>query len=86
MGHAGGIARIAVHNGIDSITEGGNDAPVVEQAKANARLIAMAPTTYEALMKLKQFLIVEPTPHELQNIISEIHKIEDLVEGRKKFE
>ena len=41
-GFAGGIARVHVDNGIASITEGGNDCPPLEQAKANGALIAAA--------------------------------------------
>jgi hypothetical protein len=48
-GYAGGIASIHVHNGIDSISAGGNDAPPVGEAKANGWLIASSPELYEAL-------------------------------------
>ena len=41
-GYAGGIARVHVDNGIASITEGGNDCPPLEQAKANGLLLAAA--------------------------------------------
>ena len=41
-GYAGGIARVHVDNGIASITEGGNDCPPPEQAKANGLLLAAA--------------------------------------------
>jgi hypothetical protein len=39
----GAICTVAVDNGITLISEGGNDAPPQEEAKANARLIAAAP-------------------------------------------
>jgi len=48
-GYAGGIASVHVHNGIGSIAAGGNDAPPLEEAKANGYLIAAAPELYEAL-------------------------------------
>ena len=44
----GGICRVEFDNGLP-ISEGGNDAPDLEQAKANARLIAAAPDLLEAL-------------------------------------
>ncbi len=50
-GYAGGICHIHIDNGM-SISEGGNDAPPLEEAKANATLIAAAPDMYEALKKV----------------------------------
>lgn len=47
--YAGGIGCIYVSNGIKSISEGGNDCPPVEEARANGFLIAAAPELYEAL-------------------------------------
>lgn len=47
-GGMGGICDIEIDNGL-LISEGGNDAPDIEQAKANAHLIAAAPDLYEAL-------------------------------------
>ena len=41
-GYAGGIARVHVDNGIASITEGGNDCPPLEEAKANGLLLTAA--------------------------------------------
>lgn len=51
-GYAGGIASVHVHNGIALVSEGGNDAPPLNEAKANGRLIAAAPELYEALAAL----------------------------------
>lgn len=48
-GYAGGIATVHVHNGIASIRDGGNEAPPLEEAKANGHLIAAAPELYDAL-------------------------------------
>ena len=48
----GGIADIHVFNGIDNITEGGNDCPPMEEAKANARLITKSPDMYHLLKKI----------------------------------
>lgn len=41
-GGLGGVAKIEINNGLH-ISEGGNDAPDLEQAKANARRIACVP-------------------------------------------
>lgn len=51
-GYAGGIATVHVHNGIDSICDGGNEAPPLEEAKANGHLIAAAPELYGALRRI----------------------------------
>ena len=83
-GYAGGIATIHVHNEIESISHGGNDAPPIEVAKANSRLIAIAPETYELMLEIKKFLYANPSI-EAQKLIEEIDHIDDLVEGRKKF-
>lgn len=42
-GYVGGIATIHEHNGIDSISRGGNDCPPHAEAVANAHLISAAP-------------------------------------------
>ena len=47
--YAGGICHIHVDNGIKSISDGGNDCPPLDEAKANAHLIAAAPELLEAL-------------------------------------
>ena len=44
--YAGGIATVHVDNGIALISEGGNDCPPLEEAKANGLLIAAAPELY----------------------------------------
>lgn len=49
QGFAGGICTIHLDNGIVSIADGGNDAPKLEEARANARLIAASPELLEAL-------------------------------------
>lgn len=46
--YAGAICTVEFDNGL-RIEDGGNDAPPLEQAKANARLIAAAPELLEAL-------------------------------------
>lgn len=49
-GYMGSIARISVDNGLP-ISEGGNDSPPLEEAKANLRFIAAAnPATVLALL------------------------------------
>lgn len=52
--YMGSIAVVSVDNGIDLISEGGNDCPPLEEAKANARLIAAAPELLEALAALSE--------------------------------
>jgi hypothetical protein len=47
-GYAGGICTIHVGNGLP-ISEGGNDAPPLEEAIANARAIAAVPKLVKAL-------------------------------------
>lgn len=47
-GGMGSLAEVTVDNGLP-ISEGGNDGPDLEQAKANAHLIAAAPEMLEAL-------------------------------------
>lgn len=47
-GHAGGICLVNVDNG-KTISEGGNDAPPLEEAVANMHLIASSPHLYLAL-------------------------------------
>lgn len=50
--YLGGIATVHIHNGIDSIAEGGNDAPPRDEAIANMHLIAAAPELYAALERM----------------------------------
>ncbi len=50
--YAGGIGQVFVDNGIKMITDGGNDCPPLNEAMANARLMAMAPEMFEALSLL----------------------------------
>ena len=47
-GYMGSIAQITVGNG-KPLSQGGNDAPLDEEAKANLRLIAAAPELFAAL-------------------------------------
>lgn len=47
-GYMGSIADVSINNG-KSVSNGGNDAPPLEEAKANSRLIAAAPELYAAL-------------------------------------
>ena len=47
----GGIATVEVDNG-KSIIDGGNDAPPLEEAKANQRLISTAPTIHQLLERV----------------------------------
>lgn len=46
--HAGSVAKVSVDNSC-SIAHGGNDSPVLDEARANARLIAAAPDLLKAL-------------------------------------
>lgn len=39
----GSVCQISLHNGIETVTDGSNDCPPLEEARANARLIAAAP-------------------------------------------
>ena len=48
-GYAGSICEVSIDNGIRLVTEGGNDCPPLEEAKANAHLIADAPAAALAL-------------------------------------
>lgn len=59
-GYMGSIAQVTVGNGLP-ISQGGNDAPPLEEAKANGRLIAAAP---EMLACLKEAVAV--TERDLQ--------------------
>ena len=52
-GYAGGIATVYIDNGL-LVSEGGNACPPLEEAQANARLIAAAPDMYEALVKISE--------------------------------
>lgn len=45
--YAGAICTVEFDNGL-RIEDGGNDAPPLEEAKSNARLIAAAPELFEA--------------------------------------
>lgn len=47
-GYAGAVADVRIGNG-RPIGDGGNDCPPLEEAKANAHLIAAAPEMFEAL-------------------------------------
>lgn len=47
--YMGSIATVDVWNGIEGIGNGDNDSPPLEEAKANAHLIAAAPDLLEAL-------------------------------------
>ena len=54
--YAGGIATVCVHNGIEGIAEGSNDAPPEAEAVSNMHLIAAAPELYEALKAAQEEL------------------------------
>lgn len=66
----GAIAEVFVDNGIESISEGGNDCPPIEEARANARLIAAAPDLLEACEALADFATHNatscPLPEEIE--------------------
>ncbi len=49
--YAGGILTINVNNGISSISEGGNDAPPLDVAKANAMFVDKAIHQHYPLME-----------------------------------
>lgn len=51
MGSVATIACIDLSNGLP-ISEGGNDQPVLEEARANARLIARAPELRDLLVRM----------------------------------
>lgn len=46
--YAGGICSVHVNNGIALISEGGNDAPPIEEARANARLIYASAKAFDS--------------------------------------
>lgn len=50
--YAGSICDISVDNG-KAISQGGNDSPPLEEAIANAKLIAAAPELLDAVLDLK---------------------------------
>lgn len=77
--YAGGIATICVSNGIKMLADGGNDCPPLEEAQANARLIAAAPDMLEALEKAEGWLKGwASAEHELQIIQTAIAKAKGL--------
>lgn len=49
--YMGAIAEIRIDNGLP-ISEGGNDCPPLEEAKANGRLIAAAPDLFEIVTRM----------------------------------
>lgn len=51
IGHAGGVLSVEVNNGIESISEGDNDAPAFEEAKANAIFVDKAIHSYYPLLE-----------------------------------
>ena len=53
--YAGAICTVEFDNGL-RIEDGGNDAPPLDQAKANARLIAAAPDLLEALKSARTII------------------------------
>ncbi len=52
-GYAGSICTVEVGDG-KRVSDGGNDCPPLEEAKANARLIAQAPDMYDALKQIAE--------------------------------
>jgi hypothetical protein len=54
-GYAGGIAHVHFSNGISKISDGGNDCPPAEEAKANGFLIAAAPELYAAIDEIVNY-------------------------------
>lgn len=56
-GYAGAVADVRIGNG-RPIGDGGNDCPPLEEAKANAHLIAAAPEMFEALQEFRSSLYV----------------------------
>lgn len=52
--YCGAICSIEIGNGLP-VGQGGNDAPLLEEAKANARLIAVAPELLSALRFILAF-------------------------------
>jgi hypothetical protein len=59
-GYFGSVATISVDNG-KRVGEGGNDSPPLEEAKANARLIAAAP---ELLSTMREVLRITDRKHD----------------------
>lgn len=57
--YMGAVATIHVGNG-ELVGEGGNDAPPLKEAQANARLIAAAPELFEALERTLSWLTSYP--------------------------
>lgn len=66
--YAGAICTIAIDNGL-RIEDGGNDAPPIEEAKANARLIAAAPDLFTAGANVMDYatlddMLSDPSKHD----------------------
>lgn len=55
-GYFGAIATVHIDNG-KCVSQGGNDCPPLEEAKANAHLIAAAPDLYAALEALQRRIV-----------------------------
>lgn len=60
-GYAGAIADIHIDNG-KPINDGGNDSPPLEEAIANAHLIAAAPCMFAALIDAWELIVMLGRP------------------------
>ena len=80
-GYAGAICEVSVNNDLP-ISEGGNDAPPLAEAKANQRLIAAAPDLYAALSELREAVSMEGVPplFGLANPVAQHARIEAALE------
>ena len=84
--YMGGIAEVYVNNG-KKIGDGGNDAPPLEEAKANQRLISAAPKMYAFLVELEKMGIkdglFDRTDLDQDTMFLDIMETLDFIDGDK---
>lgn len=82
----GGIAEVFVDNG-KWVGKGGNDAPPLEEAKANQRLISVLPKMYVFLVELEKMGIknelFDRTIFEQDTMFLDIMETLDFIDGEK---
>jgi len=82
-GICGSIADISINNGKE-ISEGGNDAPPLEEAIDNAKLICAAPEMYEMLIKMTHHFKMIKHECKTNAYNSTIEQAESLIEKLHK--
>ncbi len=65
--YAGGICSVHVSNGISSVSEGGNDAPSKNEAKANAAFIVKSVNCHDDLLEALEsaFIVLTTKTNEI---------------------